>query len=82
MNTKNPQTAPQPGTSNVQRDPDDWVSGEEPMTGPQASYLRTLCEQSGQSFDGSVSKAEASKRIEALREKVGLADGQPNNEPS
>lgn len=59
---------------NTQKDPDDWVTGDEPMTGAQASYLKTLSEQAHdpQAFDESLSKAEASKHIDALREKVGL----------
>ena len=43
-NAINPKTAP---TDNAQKDPDDWVSGDDPMTGAQASYLKTLCEQAG-----------------------------------
>src|SRR4051812_25409731 len=40
----NPTLDPKPG-SNTEKDPDDWVSGHEPMTGAQASYLTTLCEE-------------------------------------
>jgi hypothetical protein len=60
--------------SNTEKDPDDWVSGDEPMTGAQASYLKTLSEQAHErdAFDGSLTKAEASKRIDRLREKIGL----------
>ena len=62
--------------SNVQKDPDDWVSGDEPMTGAQASYLKTLCEQAHcpDFFDAHLTKAEASKRIDQLRQRTGLAD--------
>jgi DUF3072 family protein len=62
--------------SNAQKDPDDWVSGDEPMTGAQASYLRTLCEQAHcpDVFDAQLTKAEASKRIDQLRQRTGLAD--------
>jgi Protein of unknown function (DUF3072) len=56
-----------PSESNLEKDPDDWVTGDEPMTGAQASYLKTLCEEAGESFEPSLSKAEASKRIDALR---------------
>ncbi len=61
--------------SNTEKDPDDWVSGDEPMTGAQASYLKTLSEQAHEpdAFDEKLSKAEASKAIDRLREKVGLA---------
>jgi len=60
--------------SNTQKDPDDWVSGDEPMTGAQASYLKTLSEQAHepQAFDERLTKAEASKQIDRLRGKVGL----------
>jgi Protein of unknown function (DUF3072) len=60
--------------SNTQKDPDDWVSGDEPMTGAQASYLKTLSEQAHEpaAFNGRLTKAEASKEIDRLREKIGL----------
>ena len=57
--------------TNLQRDPDDWKTGDEPMTGAQASYLRTLSEQAGEPFDDSLTKADASKRIDELQEKTG-----------
>ena len=57
--------------SNRAKDPDDWTTGDEPMTGAQASYLKTLCEEAGEAFDPDLSKAEASKRIDALRAKTG-----------
>jgi hypothetical protein len=56
-----------PSESNLEKDPNDWVTGDEPMTGAQASYLKTLCEEAGASFEPSLSKAEASKRIDELR---------------
>jgi len=61
--------------SNTEKNPDDWVSGDEPMTGAQASYLKTLSEQAHEpdAFDEKLTKAEASKQINRLREKVGLA---------
>jgi hypothetical protein len=57
--------------SNAIKDPDDWTTGEERMTGAQASYLKTLCEEAGEAFDPDLTKAEASKRIDALQEKTG-----------
>lgn len=62
--------------SNTEKDPDEWVSGDEPMTGAQASYLKTLSEQAHEpdAFHEKLSKAEASKAIDRLREKIGLAD--------
>ena len=67
----NPKTDPDPA-SNTQKDPDDWVTGDEPMTGAQGSYLKTLSEQAKDpdAFAEDLSKAEASKRIDALREKL------------
>ena len=61
-------------TVNAEKDPDTWVSGEDPMTGAQASYLKTLSEQANEpdAFDESISKAEASKRIDALKAELGL----------
>jgi hypothetical protein len=47
------------------------VTGEEPMTGAQASYLKTLAEQAGESFDPSLNKAAASQRIDELQAKTG-----------
>ncbi|HYY44110.1 MAG TPA: DUF3072 domain-containing protein [Actinomycetota bacterium] len=59
--------APDPSSSNTAKDPEDWKTGDEPMTGAQASYLRTLCEETGQEFDPSLTKAQASERIDQLR---------------
>jgi hypothetical protein len=64
----NPKQDPSAG-SNAAKDPDDWVTGDEPMTGAQASYLKTLCEETGEAFDPDLTKAEASKRIDALRQR-------------
>jgi len=64
----NPKIDPDPG-SNTEKDPEDWVSGDEPMTGAQASYLKTLSEvrHDPEAFDESLTKAEASRRIDALK---------------
>ena len=51
----------------LQRDPDQWKTGDEPMTDAQRSYLETLCRETGEEFDDSLSKADASKRIDDLR---------------
>ena len=53
--------------SNTEKDPEDWVTGDEPMTGAQASYLKTLCEETGEDFDENLTKADASKRIDELK---------------
>ncbi len=68
----NPKQDPDP-PSNTQKDPDDWVTGDEPMTGAQASYLKTLTEEAHEpkAFADDLSKAEASKRIDAVKEKLG-----------
>jgi hypothetical protein len=60
--------------SNTQKDPEDWVSGDDPMTGAQASYLKTLCEQAGcpDRFDDRLTKAEASKLIDEMRQQAHL----------
>jgi len=58
--------------SNTEKDPNDWVSGDDPMTGAQASYLTTLCEEAGEELPSSdLSKAEASVRIDELKSKLG-----------
>jgi hypothetical protein len=56
---------------NAEKDPDDWVTGDEPMTGAQASYLKTLSEEAGEAFDPSMTKADASKKIDELQERTG-----------
>lgn len=52
---------------NMEKDPSDWVTGDEPMTGAQRSYLKTLCEEAKQPFDDNLSKAQASRRIDELQ---------------
>jgi Protein of unknown function (DUF3072) len=66
----NPKIHPAPN-SNTEKEPDDWVSGGDPMTGAQASYLKTLSEKVGEpeNFEPELTKAEASKRIDALKSK-------------
>ena len=70
MIVENPKVDPSP-LSKTEKDPDDWVSGDEPMTGAQASYLKTLSEQLGEpdEFSHSLTKAEASRMIDELRER-------------
>ncbi len=57
--------------SNTQKDPDTWVTGDEAMTGAQRSYLKTLSEEAKEPFDDSLTKANASKRIEELQQTTG-----------
>jgi Protein of unknown function (DUF3072) len=66
----NPKIDPAP-SSNTEKEPDDWVSGNDPMTGAQASYLKTLSEEldEPEAFAADLTKAEASKRIDALKSK-------------
>jgi len=61
-------------TDNTKKDPDEWVSGGDPMTGAQASYLKTLCEQAGapERFEDNLTKAQASKLIDEMREKANV----------
>lgn len=61
--------------SNMVKDPDDWTTGDERMTGAQHSYLATLSEEAGVPFDDSLTKAEASKRIDELQAKTGRGTG-------
>jgi len=53
------------------KDPDEWVTGDEEMTGAQRSYLETLAREAGEEIDPNMTKAEASKRIEELQQKTG-----------
>ena len=66
--TENPKSHP---TGNAEKDPEEWVTGDERMTGAQASYLKTLSEEAGEAFDPALTKAEASERIDALKTKTG-----------
>ena len=61
----------QPTPESAQKNPDEWVTGDESMTGPQASYLKTLAQEAGEPVDETLTKAEASKRIEELQERTG-----------
>jgi len=65
---ENPKKHP---TSNAEKDPRDWVTGNEEMTGAQASYLKTLTEEAHEEFDPNLSKAEASMKIDELKQETG-----------
>jgi hypothetical protein len=56
---------------NTVKDPDEWTTGDEPMTGAQRSYLKTLSDEAGEEFDENLTKAEASKRIDELQQRTG-----------
>ncbi len=68
----NPKLDEHPG-SNAEKDPSQWLSGDDPMTGAQASYLTTLSEQAGEEApNADLTKAEASEKIDALRAELDL----------
>ncbi|WP_433223344.1 DUF3072 domain-containing protein [Dactylosporangium sp. CS-047395] len=56
---------------NPEKDPADWVTGDEPMTGPQESYLGTLAREAGQDVPEDLTKAEASEMIDELQQETG-----------
>ncbi len=62
---------------NTVKDPDQWTTGDEPMTGAQRSYLHTLASEAGEEVDDNLTKAEASKKIDELQERTGR--GQTGN---
>ena len=67
----NKTTAAETEKSNMIKDPDEWKTGDEEMTGAQRSYLQTLADEAGEEVDLNLTKAEASKRIEELQRKTG-----------
>ena len=56
---------------NAEKDPDQWVTGDEPMTGPQRSYLHTLAQEAGYDVPDNLNKAQASSLIDELQERTG-----------
>jgi len=66
MNKEQPDRNANPA---LQKDPDEWKTGDEPMTAAQRSYLETLCTDTGEEVDDTLTKAEASKRIDELRQR-------------
>jgi hypothetical protein len=72
-------TQQSPAEGNMKKDPDNWVTGEEPMTGAQRSYLKTLSEEAKQPFDETLTKAAASRRIDELQALTGRHP--PDQEP-
>jgi hypothetical protein len=59
----------------LQKDPDEWKTGDEPMTASQRSYLETLAQDTGETVDDNLTKAEASKRIDELRDRSPRVNG-------
>jgi hypothetical protein len=65
-------TSPEDGSGDsAEKDPSTWVTGDEPMTGPQRSYLDTLAREAGEQIPADLNKAQASEEIERLQEKTG-----------
>jgi hypothetical protein len=62
-------------TPNPEKDPSDWVTGDEPATGPQLSYLQTLAQEAGEEVSTDITKADASKRIDELQDRTGRGQG-------
>lgn len=62
---------PENNPGNAAKDPDKWVTGDEPMTAAQRSYLHTLATEAGEEVDDNMTKAAASKKIEELQQKTG-----------
>ena len=58
-------------TGNTAKDPEDWTTGDEPMTGAQRSYLKTLCDEANEPMDETLTKAQASERITELQQRTG-----------
>ena len=65
------QTQQQADHSNLKKDPEEWTTGDEPMTGAQKSYLKTLSDEAKVPMDDTLTKAEASKRIDELQKMTG-----------
>jgi DUF3072 family protein len=72
-NSNKQQPTPKDASNNI-KDPDEWTTGEEPMTAAQESYLHTLATEAGEEVETGLTKAEASKRIDELREKTGRGE--------
>jgi uncharacterized damage-inducible protein DinB len=60
-----------PASLNPEKNPDEWVTKDEAMTGPQRSYLQTLCREAKEEFNENWTKGQASKRIDELQQKTG-----------
>ncbi|MGW6131611.1 DUF3072 domain-containing protein [Cellulomonas sp. NPDC055163] len=65
-----------PGVGSPEKDPQDWVTGDEPMTGPQGSYLSTLAREAGEEVPDDLTKAGASELIDELQSRTGRRSGQ------
>jgi hypothetical protein len=65
--------------NNTVKDPDDWKTGDEPITGAQRSYLNTLASEAGEEVEDDLTKRDAAKKIEELQQKTGRGGNQQNN---
>jgi hypothetical protein len=74
------QTQERAEESNTIKNPEDWTTGDEPMTGAQRSYLKTLSEEAKVEFDENLTKAEASKRIDELQQQTGRGTEQQKSQ--
>jgi hypothetical protein len=63
------------------KDPADWTTGDEPMTGAQESYLHTLAREAGEDVDGKLTKAEASEKLDELQDRTGRG-AKPRKKPA
>ncbi len=63
--------APSAGADPAAKDPSDWVTGDEPMTAAQKSYLETLAREAGEQLPADLTKAQASEHIERLQQQTG-----------
>jgi hypothetical protein len=73
MTNRNTGTNHPNAAGNTVKDPEDWTTGDEPMTGAQRSYLKTLCEEANEPMDETLTKAQASERITELQQRTGRA---------
>ncbi|MGV0069131.1 DUF3072 domain-containing protein [Mycobacterium colombiense] len=67
--------AAQAPQENPEKDQSQWVTGDEPMTGPQRSYLNTLAQEAGQEVPDNLTKAQASRLIDELQQRTGRGGG-------
>ena len=71
MAHRKPGTRQSPSAGNARKAPEEWTTGDEPMTAAQHSYLQTLCDEAGEPMDETLTKAQAAQRIDELQQKTG-----------
>jgi hypothetical protein len=72
-NTHSTDTLGSTAANTTEKDPQEWVTGDEPMTGAQRSYLDTLAREAGEEIAADLTKAEASEVIDRLQDRTGRA---------